>query len=298
MHTISNGGDNMLKMISTYLSNLFGIKEIYIYLCILSLIGFCLMKIIKMVFVKMMIKRATNDKQKYEVIKRINIICNTMFILFIIFLWNNYLGNIMTFITFLSASFTIALRDMILNFFAGIYIKLNKLFNVEDRIEIDHIKGDVINIHSMSFDVLEINDIEHGEQSSGIIITIPNNFILTHSLKNYNKAFKYIWQKLHIKVSLDTDIKKAKGILYKIVNENPTITRIPGKMKKQLDKATGEYRIYFNRLKPVIYTKVVDDHIELSIRYLMHPKKNRNVLDELWTKILIEYQKNNIMLVK
>lgn len=291
-------GDHMLTVISKCLSTFFGIKEIYIYLFILSLLSYFLIRIIKIIIVKIMVKRATNDKQKYEIVRKINIIGNLMFILLILFLWNNYLGNIMTFITFISASFTIALRDMILNFFAGIYIKLNKLFNVEDRIEIDHIKGDVINIHSMSFDILEINDIEHGEQSSGIIITIPNNFILTHSLKNYNKAFKYIWEELHIKVALDTDIKKAKSILYKIVNENSTIKQIPGKMKKQLDKATSEYRIYFNRLKPVIYTRVVDDHIELSIRYLMHPKKNRNVLDELWTRILTEYRKNNIILVK
>lgn len=288
----------MLSVISKYVSQFFGIKEIYVYLCILSFLSYILIKIIKIILTKFMVKTTMNDKQKYEVIRRISIICNIVFILLIIFIWNNYLGNIMTFITFLSASFTIALRDMILNFFAGIYIKLNKLFNIEDRIEIDHMKGDVINISSMSFDILEINDIEHGEQSSGIIVTIPNNFILTHSLKNYNKAFKYIWEEVRIKVSLDTDIKKAKGILYKIVNENPTISRIPDKMKKQLDKVALEYRIYFNRLRPVIYTKVVDDHIELSIRYLMHPKKNRNVLDELWTKILIEYKKNNISLVK
>ncbi len=288
----------MIKTIFKYTSNFFGIKEIYVKLLILSLLSYFLIKLIKIILTKIMVKRLMNDKQKYEVIKKIHIICNIIFILFILVLWNNYVGNLLTFITFLSASFTIALRDMILNFFAGIYIKLNKLFTIEDRIEIGDIKGDVINIHSMNFEILEINDKEHGEQSSGIIITIPNNFILTHTLKNYNKAFKYIWEEMRINVSLDTDIKKAKGILYKIVNENSTIKRIPDKMKKQLDKATFEYRIYFNRLKPVIYTKVIDDHIELSIRYLIHPKKNRNVLDELWVKILTEFKKNHIVLVK
>ena len=122
----------MLSVISKYVSQFFGIKEIYVYLCILSFLSYILIKIIKIILTKFMVKTTMNDKQKYEVIRRISIICNIVFILLIIFIWNNYLGNIMTFITFLSASFTIALRDMILNFFAGIYIKLNKLFNGTD----------------------------------------------------------------------------------------------------------------------------------------------------------------------
>ena len=50
----------------------------------------------------------------------------------------------MTLISVISAAMTIALREIILNFFSGIYIKLKKPFKVEDRIQIENIKGDVM----------------------------------------------------------------------------------------------------------------------------------------------------------
>ena len=45
------------------------------------------------------------------------------------------------------------IRELILNFFCGVYIQMKKPFKVEDRIEIDGIKGDVMNISSLNFEV-------------------------------------------------------------------------------------------------------------------------------------------------
>ena len=82
-----------------------------------------------------------------------------------------------------------------------------------------------------------------------------------------------------IKIPYNADIKTSKNIIYKIVNNNQTITSIPKKMKRQIDNVDLTYRIYFSKLEPIIYTKVVDDHIELYLRFLIHPKKIRNVED-------------------
>ena len=65
-------------------------------------------------------------------------------------------------------------------------------------------------------------------------------------------------------------------------------------MDKAIVDASLEYRIYYNHLTPIIYTKVVDDYIELSVRFLIHPKKARIVEDDIWTKIIKKYQNNEI----
>lgn len=48
-------------------------------------------------------------------------------------------------------------------------------------------------------------------------------------------------------------------------------------MQNQIKTIGTNYRIYFNKYEPMIYTKIVDDYIELQIRYLVHPKKARYV---------------------
>ena len=55
-------------------------------------------------------------------------------------------------------------------------------------------------------------------------------------------------------------------------------------------------RIYFNQYDPMIYTKIVDDHVELTVRYLMHPKKARYVESVIWNKIYLAYKDKKINL--
>ncbi len=82
-------------------------------------------------------------------------------------------------------------------------------------------------------------------------------------------------------------------------NKNPSkfieiIRNIPKKMKSQINDINTTNRVYFNKYDPTIYTKIVDDHIELTIRYLMHPKKGRFVESVIWNKILEAYKEGNI----
>ena len=65
-------------------------------------------------------------------------------------------------------------------------------------------------------------------------------------------------------------------------------------MNQAVEDASLEYRIYYNHLEPIIYTKIIDNHIELDARFLVHPKKVRNVEDSIWLNILQKYHENKI----
>ena len=175
---------------------------------------------------------------------------------------------------------------------------LTKIVSTHGVIEINGIIGDVINIKMMNFEILEINPNQKRGQSTGIVISFPNTEIFREPLKNYSKAFKYIWDEIVIRIPLDADITKTKKILYKIVNSNEIIKAIPTKMKNQLSNIHTDYRIYFNQYEPIIYTEVIENHIELQIRYLIHPKKARYVASTIWTKIIDAYKKNEIEIYK
>ncbi len=175
-----------------------------------------------------------------------------------------------------------------------VYIKVSKPFTVEDRIMIGGFLGDVINISTLGFDILEVNPDTF--QSTGTIIHVPNSKVFSEACKNYVKAFKYIWDEIEVKVCLDSDIKNAKSTLYRIVNNNEVIKRIPNKMRNALE-ANDKYRIYYNKLEPIIYTKVNDNYVSLYIRFLIHPKKKRNIESEIWNEIIKVYN-NEIILYK
>ena len=258
----------------------------YFVLIIISIIVIIGIKVINKIINKIYRLDEHSGKNMFTFRERTNIFANIIIVILLFSIWEGHLKNIVTIISFVVGATTLAIREVILNLTAGLYMKVSKPFKVEDRIEIDNIKGDVVLISALSFKVLELKDRLNGEQSSGIIVNIPNSKIFSNSLKNYTTAFKYIWSELVIPVSIDSDINKTKRILYSIVNKNEVIKSIPKKMDKAIDESKGQYRIYYNNLKPIIYTEYKDNHIEFTIRFLVHPKKERNVINDLWIKIL------------
>lgn len=273
----------------SYLSKITMIEKEYISLLLATVIILYIFMILKKMGRRIIRKRVSGRKE-FVFNQTYQIILSTLEVLFLLFVWDDYIKSLMTLISVVSAAMTIALRELILNFFCGLYIKMKKPFKVEDRIQIDDIKGDVMNISTLDFEVLEISTKEEHGQSTGIVVTFPNSIVFSKPVKNINKGFKYIWDELTIKIKMDCDLVKNKQEIYKIVNGLEVIKNIPKKMKAQVSVANTTNRVYFNKYDPIIYTKLVDNHIELTVRYLMHPKKSRYVESVIWNKIYLAYK--------
>lgn len=283
----------LFDKICKYVSDLTTINQSYIALALATSIVILLFSFFKKIG-KRAIRKKIEGRKEYIINQAVQIILNILEVVFLLVIWNEYIQSLMTLISVTSAAMTIALRELILNFFCGIYIKMKKPFQVEDRIEVKGIKGDVMNISSLNFEVLEISTKEERGQSTGVIVTFPNSIVFSEPVRNLNKGFKYIWDELTVKVPMDCDLVKNKQELYKIVNNIEIIKNIPKKMKAQINDINTTNRVYFNKYDPTIYTKIVDNHIELTIRYLMHPKKGRFVESVIWNKILEGYKDKRI----
>lgn len=281
-----------MEKITSLFTNYFHIKNIYIINIIYSLLFFLILKIFRYIFDCINLKFNKDEKNLYITTRRNKTVLRIIYFFIIFFIWKEEIRDIITFISFVSAAITLAIRDIIYNYFCGIYIKFMKPIKIEDRIQIGNIIGDVINTRSLFFEILEVNP--NTNQSTGKIIYVPNSQIFSETIKNYNTAFKYIWHELEINITIDSNIDLAKEIILNILNSNETINEIPKKMQREIKKSHAEYRIYFNKFTPIVYTSINDNKIVLSARFLMHPKKIRIVESEIYEKLISEFKKNNI----
>lgn len=272
------------------------IEEEYVMLFVFTILTILIKRLVMFILKKLFILVNNSNKTQYKLIQFFNILATICELLIIYLLWDSYIKGIITLITFISTAIALSLKDIIFNLFSGIYIKVNKPFILEDRIEINGYKGDVINIGTYSFELLEISD-EYGNQSTGVVLELPNSIIFSHPIKNYIKGFSYIWDEIDISLELDSNLEECKNILYKIVSSTTLLKGAPNKMKKELKKNIN-YRMYFNKFDPVIYTEVVGNKILLNIRYLVDPKKSRIVKSHIWNEVLNEYKAGNITLKK
>lgn len=271
--------DKLNKLIS----GVTGMEGPYASLLIDTILLFVLVKMIERLFNFFFGKVVKKNKTRFNFRKKVSFVCNLFLVVMSIIIWEDFLLKFITLFSFVSAAIAYSLRDTIINFFAGIYIRLTKPFQIEDRIMISGHIGDVVNISNLSFEVLEVD--ADTFQSTGSIVHIPNSKVISEPLVNYVKVFKYVWNETEVRVSVDSDIRKVKGILYSIVNNNDIIKSIPSKMVNELNN-NSNYRIYYNKLDPIVYIDIMDKYVSMHVRYLVHPKKKRNVVNDINNQLL------------
>jgi small-conductance mechanosensitive channel len=204
-------------------------------------------------------------------------------------LWFEGFQSIATFLGLLSAGLAIALRDLIINIAAWIFIIWRRPFSIGDRIQIGEHRGDVIDIRIFAFSLMEIGNWVDAEQTTGRIIHIPNGKVLTEPLANYSKGYEYIWNEVPVLITFESDWQKAKAILQEIAKKHAE--HLSETAEKQIKEASKKFMIFYSTLTPSVITKVKDSGVQLTIRYLCEPRRRRASEQAIWEDILTEFAK-------
>ena len=202
-------------------------------------------------------------------------------------IWLDGIGSIVTYLGLVSAGIAIALKDPITNVTGWLFILWNRPLEAGDRIQLGEHSGDVIDINFFNFTVMEIGNWVDADQNTGRIIHIPNGKIFIETLANYGKGFEYIFNEIPVLITFESEWQKAKKILEKIAKdfgEHPTRAA-----EKEIKKASQKFLIQDQKLDPVVYTKVAESGVRLTIRYLCSPQFRRETEQEIWEEILKEF---------
>lgn len=280
-----------MEAISDWLLNNWGMSEEIQRKVLYSIIAFLILTFLKHVSLRFIFRRVTDVKVQYYWRNGIKNGHNALLIIIVGFIWIEMMDSLGTFLGLIGAGLAIALQDPIVNLAAWVFIVFNKPFEVGDRVEIDGMAGDVIDIAYYQFTINEINNWVDADQSTGRIIHIPNGRVFKASQANYTQGFRYIWNEMHVLVTFESDWQAAKQLLEEILAKRTE--HMSDAAKKVLYKATKRYMIYYNNLTPTIYTRVEDSGVKLSMRYLCNPKKKRVTEHQIWEDVLIGFAEND-----
>ena len=202
-------------------------------------------------------------------------------------MWFAGVQALATFFGLLSAGLAIALKEPVSNVAGWAFILWRRPFEMGDRVQIGSHAGDVIDLGLFQFTLNEIGGWVDADQSSGRIIHIPNGKVFTDPVANYNKGFQYIWNEVPVVVTFESDWRKAKQILTKVAFKHAE--HLTAQAEQELLTASRQYVINYRKLTPIVYTKVVDYGVQLTIRYLIEPRKRRGTEHAIWEEILTEF---------
>lgn len=204
-------------------------------------------------------------------------------------LWISNFQFIVTFLGILSAGIAIALKEVFMNIAGWAFIYIRKPFDVGDRIQVGDAKGDVIDLTLFQFTILEIGNWVDADQSTGRIVHVPNLKVFLEPQANYSQGFNYIWNEQTIFISLDSDYKKAKSVLMKILNDLllDEIESAEAEFKRARDK----HLIVYSQFTPAVFIDITERGIQIAMRYLCNPRKRRMIQHAITEAILESFSK-------
>lgn len=280
-----------MDYISSWFQENFGISSDAQEKLLTSLIAIIILLIVRKIILNLVFKKFDDVKLQYKWRKTSTYIITLIISLVLIKVWFQGFGSIATFLGLLSAGIAIALKDPLVNIVAWIFIVLRKPFETGDRIEIDGLSGDVIDVRIFQFTVMEIGNWVDADQSTGRIVHVPNGKIFTDFQANYSTGFNYIWNEVGVLITFESDWKNAKDILSKIVTEHAE--HLTSDVQSKIKETSRKFMIFYNVLTPIVYTSVKDNGVMLTMRYLCDVRKRRTSEQEIWENVLTEFAKHD-----
>ncbi|ADV50299.1 MscS Mechanosensitive ion channel [Cellulophaga algicola DSM 14237] len=238
---------------------------------IVAIIGF---------FRKLLKKRITDLSIRYKAQKGIEIIGYTLifFLILLSFTVKN-LEDYTIIIGLFTAGITFTLQELILSIAGSFYIFFVRIYKPGDRIEINGIKGDVIDIDSIYTTLMEIGEWVSSDNYSGRIVKISNAFVFKGPIKNYSMDFPFVWDELNILITYESDLEVAK----KIVQEQAELllADYTEKSTAKWKEMVEHYYIEDSKLAPSIAINLTDNWVAVNLRYITDYKKRRATKHEL-----------------
>jgi small-conductance mechanosensitive channel len=242
------------------------------------------------IVVTRLIRRATllmpDPAKRYKSSKLTGRIVAITTIVWLALIWSPGAGGIVTILTIVGAGLAIAMREVLLSLVAWVVITFRHLYDPGDRIEVNGVRGDVVDVRLLHSTLMEVGGWVDADQSSGRIVHVPNNWIFQHAAFSYTHGFPYIWNEIVITVTFRSNWQEVRKLMLRLAGDASEVDSQG--LKRDLSTLSREYLVHYNVLTPFVYTRVVENGVRLTLRYLCEARKRRGTEHELTTALLEE----------
>jgi len=229
-------------------------------------------------------------ERKYRIGKLISRSMAVLALLLIVALWSQRLSALLTILTIIGAGTAVALRDVLLSFAGWLNISLSAPYRQGDRIEVNGVRGDVVDIRVLHTVLMEIGNWVQADQSTGRLIRIPNNWVYQHDVANYTRGFGFVWNEIEITVTFRSDWKAARDILQELAETH--VESVQEKAEDQLRHLAREHLVHYEVLTPYVYLSLTDHGVKLTLRHLTPVRGRRNIRHNLTVEVLQRFREH------
>lgn len=237
-------------------------------------------------------KRKINKAEKVFYKKKVDQYLRYFFFLVLFLLWFAQLQVFFVSIFAIAAAIVLAFKELIMCITGGVLVRSSKTFSVGHRIELQKLRGFVLERNLLTTKVLEIGPESNSQQTTGDVITIPNSLMLSQAVKNESYFKGYSIKSFHYRVKTAAHIEDLESILLKEAKE------VSGsyleEAKKGISKFCEKEGFIIPSIEPRTKVIVEDDKISVLVKLPVQNTEIANIEQEfnrLYINWLIKFEK-------
>lgn len=202
----------------------------------------------------------------------------------LIFVWRAELRAAALSLAALSVALVLVGKEMFTSVLGYVHRTTSGSFGFGDVIEINGIKGEVIDQTLLSTTVLEMSE-EH--LFTGKVVQFPNNMYVSHPIKNYSRLGDYQLGMVSIPLASGSDIETARRILTEVANA--VCSEYVGPAHAALRELEGEQFIVMPSAEPRVSLRLGEGgKATLLLRFPCPASQRTRTEQELLSKYLAE----------
>jgi small-conductance mechanosensitive channel len=267
-------------------------STIFLYSIILSLViplgAWIIYQILKRIL-KRQVKDVTH-RHSLRALTR-NVIFVTAIIM-IILVWLRPQQNLTVVIGLAVAGIILASQSAISSFSGYLLIISSNIYGIGDRISINNVTGDVMDIGFMRTTIMEIGQWVKADQYTGRIVTISNKALYDNPVFNYTRNWGYLWDEIMIPVTYTSDWRRTADIMSDLGNKYTA--QLQEDAEAKLTKLIDRFPLKQTKVEPSIYFVMTDNWIEITLRFVVDAQERRKVKAQLYRELLQQFKEENI----
>lgn len=206
-------------------------------------------------------------------------------------LWSGAGSQIALVLSVVGAALAFALQQPLVSLAGWLYIVVSRPYDVGDRIEVNDVAGDIIDIRLFKTVLLETSPEGRGSgtQSTGRVLDLPNSVVFSMPMVNITRGFEYVWNEYPILLTFESNWQKGQKLLQDILDRETVAFEPP--MRAQVERMSRSYLIHYENLTPMVYVVIRDSGVELGLRYLSPARQRRTLRDRISRQILEAFER-------
>ena len=194
-----------------------------------------------------------------------------------------------------AAGLAFAMQRVVTSLAGYLVILRGDNFTVGDRITMGGVRGDVIRLGFIQTTIMEMGQPPsvqgadpavwvRSRQYTGRLVTVTNDSIFETPVFNYTREFPFLWEEMAIPIPFDVDRHRAERILLDAARRHGADHEEAS--RAALSDLGRRYFVDTPDLAPVVYYRLTDNWLELTVRFVTTIRGVRDVKDAMSRDIL------------